>query len=196
MVKNLSAMQETRVQSLGHEDPLEKGVSTHSSILAWRIHGQRKLVGCSPWKSWKCSLLSRVWLFAIPPTEACQVPLSMGILWARILEWIGISFSRGSSQTRDQGSFLNYGVLRVAGFDPWVGKVPWRRKRLPTPVFWPGEFHGLYSSWGRKVLDMTERFHYIYKSFTDIIKCIRYSIWGNSKKSETTWMYFQMKMSK
>ena len=48
MVKNLSAMQETRVQSLGHEDPLEKGVSTHSSILAWRIHGQRKLVGCSP----------------------------------------------------------------------------------------------------------------------------------------------------
>ena len=30
------------------------------------------------------------------------------------------------------------------GFDPWVGKIPWRRERLPTPVFWPGEFHGLY----------------------------------------------------
>ena len=30
------------------------------------------------------------------------------------------------------------------GFDPWVGKVPWRRERLPTAVFWPGEFHGLY----------------------------------------------------
>ena len=29
-------------------------------------------------------------------------------------------------------------------FDPWVGKIPWRRERLPTPVFWPGEFHGLY----------------------------------------------------
>ena len=28
------------------------------------------------------------------------------------------------------------------GFDPWVGKIPWRRERLPTPVFWPGEFHG------------------------------------------------------
>ena len=37
MVKNLPAMQETQVQSLGWEDPLEKGTSTHSSILVWRI---------------------------------------------------------------------------------------------------------------------------------------------------------------
>ena len=36
------------VQSLGQEDPLEKGMATHSSILAWRTHGQRSLVGCSP----------------------------------------------------------------------------------------------------------------------------------------------------
>ena len=32
---------------------------------------------------------------------------------------------------------------RRPGFDPWVGKIPWRRERLPTPVFWPGESHGL-----------------------------------------------------
>ena len=37
MVKNLPAMPETRNQSLGGEDPLEKGMATHSSILAWRI---------------------------------------------------------------------------------------------------------------------------------------------------------------
>ena len=37
MVKNLPAMQETQVQALGQEDPLEKGMATHSSILAWRI---------------------------------------------------------------------------------------------------------------------------------------------------------------
>ena len=37
MVKNLSAMRETWVRSLGWEDPLEKGIATHSSILAWRI---------------------------------------------------------------------------------------------------------------------------------------------------------------
>ena len=36
-VKNLSGMQETWFQSLGQEDPLEKGMATHSSILAWRI---------------------------------------------------------------------------------------------------------------------------------------------------------------
>ena len=36
-IKNLPAMQETRVRSLGQEDPLEKGMATHSSILAWRI---------------------------------------------------------------------------------------------------------------------------------------------------------------
>ena len=35
-VKNLTAVQETQVQSLGQEDPLEKGMATHSSILAWR----------------------------------------------------------------------------------------------------------------------------------------------------------------
>ena len=37
MVKNPPAMQETQVQSLGQEDPLEKGKAAHSSILAWRI---------------------------------------------------------------------------------------------------------------------------------------------------------------
>ena len=38
----------------------------------------------------------------------------------------------------------------------WFRKIPWRRERLPTPVYWPGEFHGLYSPWGPKELDMTE----------------------------------------
>ena len=37
MVKNLPAMQETRVRILGQEDPLEKRMATHSSVLAWRI---------------------------------------------------------------------------------------------------------------------------------------------------------------
>ena len=37
MVKNLPALRETQGQSLGQEDPLEEGMATHSSILAWRI---------------------------------------------------------------------------------------------------------------------------------------------------------------
>ena len=39
MVKNLLAMQETQVRSLGQEDPLAEGMATHTSILAWRIQG-------------------------------------------------------------------------------------------------------------------------------------------------------------
>ena len=44
-------------------------------------------------------------------------------------------------------------------FDPWVGKIPWRRKWQPTPVFLPGESHGQksYSLWSRKESEMTER---------------------------------------
>ena len=45
LVKNPPAMQETRVRSLGWEDPLEKGKTTHSSILAWRIPGTVQSVG-------------------------------------------------------------------------------------------------------------------------------------------------------
>ena len=41
-------------------------------------------------------------------------------------------------------------------FDPWVGKISWRRERLPTPVFWPEESYGLYNPWGHKELDITE----------------------------------------
>ena len=39
---------------------------------------------------------------------------------------------------------------------PWVRKISWKRERLSTPIFWPGEFHGLYSPWRRKESDMTE----------------------------------------
>ena len=48
VVKNLPAVQETQVQSLGWEDSLEKEMATHSSILASESHGQRSLVDCSP----------------------------------------------------------------------------------------------------------------------------------------------------
>ena len=49
MVKNLPAVQESQVQSLGGEDPLEKGMATHSSTLAWRIPGTEEPGGYSPW---------------------------------------------------------------------------------------------------------------------------------------------------
>ena len=116
-----------------------------------------------------------------------------GILQARILEWVAFSFSRGSSQPRDQtwGSHIAGGFLlpdkpqekptRVfpggsdsksnclqgqrPTFNPWVGKIPWRRKRPPTPVLLPWKSHGQrslvgYSPWGHKESDMTEQLHF------------------------------------
>ena len=65
MVKNLPATQETKVQSLDQEHPLEKEMATHSSILAWRIHGQRSLMGYSP-RGHK----------ELDPTEELTLPLS------------------------------------------------------------------------------------------------------------------------
>ena len=49
MVKNLPAMQETWVVSPGREDPLEEGMATHSSILAWRIPWTEEPVNYRPW---------------------------------------------------------------------------------------------------------------------------------------------------
>ena len=47
--KSPPAIQETQVQSLGWEDPLERGMATHSIFLPGKSHGQRSLVGYSPW---------------------------------------------------------------------------------------------------------------------------------------------------
>jgi len=56
----------------------------------------------------------------------------------------------------------NLGAMQETEFDPWVGKIPWRREWLLTPVFLPGEFHGQrslagYSPCGHKELNMNER---------------------------------------
>ena len=125
----------------------------------------------------------------------CSLPGSsaLGILQARTLEWVAISFSKGSSWPRNRtrvscivgrffaswatrkvqplkihstktrrilvtkiekyvyllcgsGIFLQF---RRPGFDLWVGKISWRRERLPTPVFWPGLYrvHGITKRW-------------------------------------------------
>ena len=51
---------------------------------------------------------------------------------------------------------------RRSGFDPWVGKIPWKRKQQPTPVSLPNKCYGQrslagYSPWGHKELNMTKR---------------------------------------
>ena len=62
MVKNVPAMQMTWVRFLSWEDPLEEGKATHSSILSEESHGQRSLVGYSPWGHKELDMTERLLL--------------------------------------------------------------------------------------------------------------------------------------
>ena len=94
MVKNLPTKQETWVRSLGWEDPLEKDVATHSSILAWDITHTEEPGGLQPTGSQRAG---------------------HDLATSLVAQWVKNS--------------------QRPGFDPWAGKIPWRRERLPTPVF-------------------------------------------------------------
>ena len=59
-------------------------------------------------------------------------------------------------------------LVKKPEFNPRAGKITWRRERLLTLVFWPREFHGLYSPWGRKELDTTEQLSFLH--FVDLRK--------------------------
>ena len=65
MVKNPTAIQETWVQFLGWEDPLEKGIATHSSILPWRIPWTEEPGGYSPWGPKESDTTERLHLLSL-----------------------------------------------------------------------------------------------------------------------------------
>ena len=125
MVKNLSAMLETWVLSLGRQDPLEKGMATHSSILTWRISGRQD----ASWGRWSYigqgfPLGSHI-QSTLPPT--CHSVSCYGILFSNS---VGSDGKESACNAGDPGSI------------PGLGRFPWRRKWQPTPVFLPGESHG------------------------------------------------------
>ena len=62
MVKNTSAMQEAQVRSLDREEPLEKGMATHSVFLPEESHGQSRLEGYSPWGHKGSDMTERLFL--------------------------------------------------------------------------------------------------------------------------------------
>ena len=94
LVKNPPAMQETLVQLLDWEDPLEEGKATHSSILPWESHGQRSLAGYSP-QSLKESDTTG-WLSTVHKGEKTRGILSISISFKKPnLE--AVSPSRGKS---------------------------------------------------------------------------------------------------
>ena len=114
-VKNLPARRETQVQSLGREDPLEKKWHPTPVFLPGESHGQRSLVGHSPYGCKEFlgpGLLSllRIHAYSLSscPTlcnlKNYSLPGSSvhGILQSRILEWVAMTSSKRSSQPRDR----------------------------------------------------------------------------------------------
>ena len=69
MVKNLPANQETQVWSLGREDPLEKEMATHSSILAWEIPWTEEPAGL--YSPWGCKRVGHDWVSETTPVHVC-----------------------------------------------------------------------------------------------------------------------------
>ena len=133
--------QETRIQSLDREYPLEKATATHSSIPAWRI----------PWTEgagknrydYKLILVSVRWKLKKYLEKIKQKKKkTTGFSWW-LKQWrICLQCQR-------------------PGFNPWVGNIPWRRKRQPTLVPLPRELHGQrrltgYSPRDPKESDRTE----------------------------------------
>ena len=84
-----------------------------------------------------CAVLSYVQLFGTPQTVAHQAPLSMGILQARILEWVAMFSSRGSSQPRDRTCVSYVSCIGRVSCTAWVHipALPTSSKIISSPLY-------------------------------------------------------------
>ena len=131
------------------------------SATLWTVAHQALCPWDSPGKNTGVGSHTLLWVYPL------AIPFSRS---RDRISWIAGRFfychttSTGGSEVKASAS--NVGDLgSIPGLDPWVGKIPWRRKWQPTPVFLPGESHGRrsqvgYSPWGCKESDMTERLHF------------------------------------
>ena len=85
--------------------------------------------------------------------------------WHAVVHGVAKSGTQLSNWTELNSGKKSACQCRRHRLEPWVGKIPWRRKWQPTPVPLPGKSHGRrsvvdYSPWGRKKSDRTERLHF------------------------------------
>ena len=131
-----------------------QGIPMAGSCLAWDSQGPVCSADAAeglvpPEEGWQGQGQQRGWGRGIP--RLYLGPQTLGPrLWST--SWL----PRGKEST------CQCRRCKRCGFNPWVEKIPWRRKWQPTPVFLPGEFHGQrsltgYSPWGRKESDTTKR---------------------------------------
>ena len=129
-----------RNTSLGRDDPLEKGMATHSSILVWRIPMDRG--------AWQATVQR------VAKSQKWLKQVSMHAWDLSVFFFTTASESTITSKWRLSGKESAW-QCRRPGFNPWVYKIPWRRDWQPTPVFLPGKSQGQrslvgYSPWGCK----------------------------------------------
>ena len=131
----MQEMQETRVQSLGLEDPLEKGMATHSSMHAWRI----------PWTEESGGLY------------AMGLQSQTGLNNEHVI-LLTVTFPGGTSHKE---SACQCRRLKRLGPDAWVGEIPWNRQMATHSSILAWKIHGqeepgVISPWGHKDSDTTE----------------------------------------
>ena len=133
MVKNLPAMQEMWIQSLGWEDPLEKAMATHSSILAWRIPRTEEPGRYSPWghkesdtTEWLLSLDADITLFNFNETNDTVPNLCFDLLFLNfMMVWKQYKFSRKHTLNSEFWSFLGLVVCStIVSCDKGSGSEP------------------------------------------------------------------------
>ena len=155
-------------------------------LLSGRSHGQRSLVGCSPWGLEESDTTERLHFhFSLPgigegdgnplQCSCLENPRDGGAWWAAVygvaqsqtrLKRLSSSSSRALQGFPGGANGSKEPVCkcrrhRRLRFDPWVGKIPWRKAWQPSPIFLPGETHGQlsvagYGAQGHKELDKTE----------------------------------------
>ena len=142
-VKRLLAMRETQVWPLGWKDPLEKEMATHSNTLAWKNPMHE-----GTWRATAHEFAKSRHDWATSLQYFFQEPILVHVL-THVLS------SRLSGLPRRLSGEQAACRCRTLGFDPWVWKIPWRRKWQLIPVFLSGKSHGQRSlaghcPWGHK----------------------------------------------
>ena len=136
------------------------GLQPTRLLRPWDFPGKSTGVGCH-------CLLQGFWILNLPSGYTI-IKTKYSHSHTKMCSWRTLQY------TVSQCLFFKLGYIcfktvclqcRTPGFDPWVGKIPWRRKRQSTPGLLPGKSHGRrslagYSPWGPKESDTTERLHF------------------------------------
>ena len=161
-IKNLLPVQESQVQTLGQKDPLEKSMASGSSMLAWRIPGTEGPGGLQSIWSQESHTAEQLNTSHFPYFPSSLLNKCKAEIYKKKKAISSIFGFRGKAVAQ---MVKRLPAMWGTRFNPWVGKIPWRRKWQPTPVFLPGKSHGWrsltgYSPRGPKDSDMTEQLHF------------------------------------